>query len=105
MTEAAEEQVGGRASGRLRTSRYAKVLPYLRGSLLEVGCGTSPLVHDFRSSFTSYTGCDLDAELIERLSDRYPEATYEAVDLDHQDLPRDWVSFDTILATAVIEHL
>jgi hypothetical protein len=27
MTEAAEVQVGGRASGRLRTSRYAKVLP------------------------------------------------------------------------------
>jgi len=105
MTEAAEVQVGGRASGRLRTSRYAKVLPHLRGNLLEIGCGTSPLVHEFSASYTSYTGCDLDAELIERLSTRYPEATYEVVDLDRQDLPRDWVAFDTILATAVIEHL
>jgi len=105
MTEAAEVQVGGRASGRLRTSRYAKVVPYLRGNLLEIGCGTSPLLHDFRSTFTSYTGCDLDADLIARLSTRYPEGTYHVVDLDHQDLPSDWVAFDTILATAVIEHL
>jgi SAM-dependent methyltransferase len=101
----AEAHVLGAASARLRGSRYAQVLPYLRGRVLELGCGTSPLVTDHRDRFDTYTGCDLDPDLIARLAERHPDHTYGTVDLDHEPLPGDWGPFDTILAAAVIEHL
>lgn len=100
-----EERFTGLASQRLRGSRYSQVLPYVQGDLLEIGCGESPLVTDHTERFTSYTGCDVDVELTDRLGARYPQHRYGTVDLDHEDLPDDWGPFDTVLAVAVIEHL
>ena len=101
----AEAHVGGLASGKLRGARYHQVLPYVRGAVLELGCGTSPLPTEHRDRFTSYTGSDVDAELMEQLSARHPEHRYRAIDLDHEDIPAEWGTFDTILVAAVIEHL
>jgi 2-polyprenyl-3-methyl-5-hydroxy-6-metoxy-1,4-benzoquinol methylase len=101
----AEAHVGGLASGRLRDARYQQVLPYVRGAVLELGCGTSPLPSEHRQLFTSYTGSDVDSELMQRLAAEHPEHRYGAVDLDHEDIPSEWGTFDTILVAAVIEHL
>lgn len=95
----------GKVSGALQGSRYRQVLPWLRGDLLEIGCGWSDLPSNPPSSVTSYAGCDLEQSTVDRLTNAYPEHRFVALDLDAADYPDDYGPFDTILAAAVIEHL
>lgn len=95
----------GKASGALQASRYRQVLPWMRGDLLEVGCGLSELASNTPAAVTSYTGCDLKPSTVDRLTKQYPQHRFAAIDLDMSDFPADFGPFDTILAAAVIEHL
>jgi 2-polyprenyl-3-methyl-5-hydroxy-6-metoxy-1,4-benzoquinol methylase len=89
----------------LQGSRYRRVRPWLRGSLLEVGCGWSALPDALPPEVTDYAGCDIDHDVIMGLSAIYPQFHFVTVDLDMEPLPEGSGPYDTILATAVIEHL
>lgn len=90
------DQISGLLSPYLRRKRIEAVRPYLRGSILDFGCGTGML-----SGFAepgSYYGVDRDSESIDLARKLHPAATFDSV------LPAAG-SFDTITGLAVIEHL
>ncbi len=67
---------------------------YIRGSLLDVGCGRKPYQNTYFSGATTYLGADY-------LSDRStPDVICSALDL-----PFDPQSFDTVVSTEVLEHV
>jgi SAM-dependent methyltransferase len=67
---------------------------FVRGKLLDVGCGRKPYKDTYFSGATSYTGVDY---LTERSQ---PDIVASALDL-----PFDDKSFDTVVSTEVLEHL
>ena len=68
--------------------------PYVRGKLLDVGCGHRPYEKTFFAGASQYIGCDY-------LSDRSrPDVVCSALDLTFPDN-----SFDTVVSTEVLEHV
>ncbi len=69
-------------------------VPYVKGRLLDVGCGRKPYQKTFFAGATEYVGCDY-------LSDRsQPDVICSALDLTFPDN-----SFDTVVSTEVLEHV
>ncbi len=67
---------------------------FVKGSLLDVGCGMRPYEKTFFAGATSYLGTDY-------LSDRSrPDVVCSALDLPFPDS-----SFDTVVSTEVLEHV
>jgi SAM-dependent methyltransferase len=67
---------------------------YVRGGLLDVGCGRKPYKDTYFSGATSYVGVDY-------LTDRSrPDIVASALDL-----PLDDESFDTVVSTELLEHV
>jgi SAM-dependent methyltransferase len=67
---------------------------YVKGRLLDVGCGKKPYQHSYFSGAETYLGVDY-------LTDRSePDIVASALDLPLEDS-----SFDTVVSTEVIEHL
>jgi SAM-dependent methyltransferase len=91
-------------SGFATKSRLRAVLPYLHGALLDLGCGFTRLPQLLEPGQT-YTGVDgwEEALAYNRLS--YPQYTFHHRDLDREELELGEARFDTILMTAVLEHL
>jgi len=68
--------------------------PYIKGRLLDVGCGHRPYEKTFFAGASEYVGCDY-------LSDRSrPDVICSALDLTFPDN-----SFDTVVSTEVLEHV
>ena len=68
--------------------------PYVKGKLLDVGCGMRPYEKTFFAGATEYVGADY-------LSDRSrPDIVCSALDIP---FPED--SFDTVTSTEVLEHV
>lgn len=70
--------------------RVRAVLPYLRGRLLDIGCGTNELVR----SYGSGVGVDV-----------YQWGTVDLVVENSADLPFDDESFDTVTIIAALNHI
>ena len=69
-------------------------IPYVKGQLLDVGCGRRPYEKSFFAGATQYVGCDY-------LSDRSnPDVVCSALDLTFGDN-----EFDTVASTEVLEHV
>lgn len=68
--------------------------PYVKGRLLDVGCGRRPYEHTYFANADSYLGVDY---LTERSN---PDVVASAMDL-----PFDDGSFDTVTSTEVLEHV
>jgi SAM-dependent methyltransferase len=69
-------------------------MPYVKGRLLDVGCGQRPYEKTFFAGATEYIGCDY-------LSERSrPDVVCSATDLTFPDN-----SFDTVVSTEVLEHV
>ncbi|MST94000.1 MAG: class I SAM-dependent methyltransferase [Pedosphaera sp.] len=69
-------------------------MPYVKGRLLDVGCGQRPYEKTFFAGATEYIGCDY-------LSDRSrPDVVCSATELTFPDN-----SFDTVVSTEVLEHV
>jgi len=83
--------------------RLRRVLPWVRGRILDVGCGTGAILERLDAP-EEYHGVDAQAEVLEHLRRRYPQHTFEQADLD-LDAFAEGRSFDTILLLAVIEHV
>src|SRR6478609_9472013 len=67
---------------------------YVKGRVLDVGCGRKPYEKTFFAGAAEYIGCDY-------LSDRScPDVVCSALDLTFPDN-----SFDTVVSTEVLEHV
>lgn len=87
----------------LQRRRLAIVAPYLRGDVLDLGCGDAMLLSRLKAGQT-YVGVDGRAPLVSRLRECYPAHQFYQRDLDRQPLELPG-RFDTIVLLAVVEHL
>ena len=92
----ADQGSEGLLSPWLRRLRIQAARPYLRGRVLDVGCGSGALAQHCRPE--SYIGYDIDRESL--LIARRESARYRFVEE-----PPHGDRFDTVVALAVIEHL
>jgi 2-polyprenyl-3-methyl-5-hydroxy-6-metoxy-1,4-benzoquinol methylase len=93
----------GLLSGFLTRQRFKAVFPYIRGDILDVGCGYGLLV-PLLPPGTTYVGVDSGPEILQYLRRTYPGHEFYQLDLD-KDVFQLGQCFDTILMLAVIEHL
>lgn len=91
-------------SGHIRTIRLGKVLPFVAGEVLDLGCGHAKIRELCRDQIRRYVGVEKSASLVEVLRRRYPDGTFVCRDLDTENLDVDG-RFDVILMVAIIEHL
>ncbi len=88
----------------LRRRRYAMVEPFLRGEVLDIGCGNAATALPL-GSVQRYVGIDYHPALIAHQQAQFPQHEFYVCDVDREPLPlKDW-RFDTVLMMAVIEHL
>lgn len=89
----------GLLSPYLRWRRMRAVLPYIRGRVLDVGCGSGVL-----AGFVSperYLGIDLDEESLNRARLKFPIHFFTS----RFPAPEEQDKFDVVAALAVIEHV
>ena len=92
-----DQAAEGLLSPFLRRQRFKAVRPYLRGRVLDVGCGTGAL-----AAFVSpdcYLGVEIDYDSLAKARAAYPRHRFESA------LPNSGERFDTVIALAVIEHV
>jgi 2-polyprenyl-3-methyl-5-hydroxy-6-metoxy-1,4-benzoquinol methylase len=83
--------------------RLAAVRPYLRGDVLDLGCGGGELIRCLRPG-QAYTGVDWRSEAVRQLQTRFPQHTFLRRDFDTEPLALPQ-QYDTVVLLAVIEHL
>lgn len=93
----------GLLSGFLTRQRFQAVSAYIRGDVLDIGCGYGKVLSLLPPGI-SYTGVDSGPEIIQYLQKTYPGHEFYLLDLDKGELQLDQ-RFDTILMLAVVEHL
>lgn len=93
----ADQGAEGLLSPFLRKQRFAAALPFLRGKVLDVGCGSGGLCRYLAPD--NYLGVDLDSESLRLASAQYPAYNFQA------QFPPLEIKFDTVIALAVIEHV
>lgn len=81
----------------LRKQRFRAATPYLRGLILDVGCGAGRLAAD--TSPECYVGVEIDQSSLRRAVNSFPRHKFL------KSLPDITQKFDTIIALAVIEHV
>lgn len=83
---------------------YVIAEKYVSGSLLEVGCGEGRGIDKLLPLVQQFTAIDKIEDVINRLSERYPSATFRRMDIPpFEGLPDN--AFDTIISFQVIEHI
>ncbi|HNT89156.1 MAG TPA: methyltransferase domain-containing protein [Candidatus Hydrogenedentes bacterium] len=94
----------GLLTNTVKRQRLRVVTPYVRGDVLDVGCGPALALEACRDRIGSYTGIEHTDERVAGLRRRFPDHTFLRKDLDEDllDLGR---QFDTVLLVAVIEHV
>lgn len=93
------DQVTGILSPYLRRKRIDAVIPYIRGKVLDYGCGTGHMTAFIKPE--NYLGADIDDESINiALTDR-PKYRF----LSLPKLAESTERFDTVILLAVIEHV
>ena len=93
----ADQGAEGRLSPFLRRQRFKAALPYIRGSVLDIGCGTGDLAQYFDSE--NYYGYDIDKDSIEIARKKFPNHCFNST------LPSKNKRFLTVVSLAVIEHV
>ena len=82
---------------------YYAATPYIKGDLLELGCGEGRGVELLAPLADSYTGIDKIKSVTDTLSKKYPSYTF--TDGVFPPFPYGDNSFDTIVTFQVIEHV
>ncbi len=98
-----------RTAAKYLSKKRGKVIkPWLKGDVLDIGCGGESSLIDFLTSEQRYIGIDIQQDLIQRLRLAKPLYEFYCVDIDSEDnelLSTIKSQFDTIAMLAVIEHL
>lgn len=84
-------------------SAYLIAKPYIKGDLLELGCGEGRGIQELAPLANNYTAIDKIGEVIDQLSEAYPK--YEFQQGHFPPMPYESESFDTIVSFQVIEHI
>jgi 2-polyprenyl-3-methyl-5-hydroxy-6-metoxy-1,4-benzoquinol methylase len=88
----------------IKRQRLEMALPWIRGDVLELGCGLGDTLHKLEGKFNSYTGVDYRADLIAEMSRRHSAHRFLTRNLDDERLDTGQ-QYDTILMLALLEHL
>lgn len=91
----ADQGRGGLFSPYLRSRRFAAAAPFVRGRVLDIGCGVGALLESIRPE--SYVGVDRDEAALSVARANHSGRTFLSA------LPESGV-FDTLVALAVVEH-
>ena len=83
---------------------YYLARDYTHGELLEVGCGEGRGVEMLQKGSKSFTAIDKIGEVIERLSQRYPDGTFIQASIPPFSALED-DRFDLVVSFQVIEHI
>ena len=92
-------QADGLLSAFLRTTRIQRALPFIKGKVLDVGCGVGKLAEYIGPE--NYVGIDKDPESVNTAKEQHPNHKFYLS--DRPDTIED--KFDTVVALAVIEHV
>lgn len=93
----ADQGSEGLLSPWLRKQRFKAALPYLKGNVLDFGCGSGMLAEFVDADF--YLGVEVDEASLQQACSNYSSHHFTSK------LPDSGEKFDTILALAVIEHI
>lgn len=88
----------------LARQRMRRVLPHVRGRLLDIGCGANELVRAYRSSRGS-SGDDVERRRASIGVDVFPWEGVDAVVEDTREMPFEDASFDTATIVAALNHI
>ncbi|MHC4637630.1 MAG: class I SAM-dependent methyltransferase [Planctomycetota bacterium] len=80
------------------------ITQYIKGSVLDLGCGHALPLKSAQDKISSYYGIEYSQQQVEKLKQLHPDHNFFAKNLDTDDLDFE-IKFDTILAIAVIEHI
>lgn len=94
----ADQGTEGLLSSFLRSQRIKAAKPYLKGKVLDIGCGTGILANTIPPE--RYLGIDIDKVSLQQARITHPEHHFESAFP-----PSSEKKFDTIVALAVIEHI
>jgi 2-polyprenyl-3-methyl-5-hydroxy-6-metoxy-1,4-benzoquinol methylase len=97
------DQITGKLSPWLRNRRIDAALPFLRGLVLDFGCGTGELVKHWDRR--NYVGLDIDGPSLEQAQRRFPGVSFHRGLNESLPLLRHQAPFDTVVGLAVVEHL
>ena len=98
------DQAGGLLSPFLKRRRTAMAVPFLKGFVLDYGCGTGTIAGYVKSD--SYLGVDIDTESIDIARGDHPSHSFILIEKgDMSPIREIRRSFDTIVLLAVIEHI
>ena len=94
----------------IRKKRYEPVRPWLKGNVLDIGCGPAYLAR-FVEENRTYVGIDGKEELIETLQKNHRDLSnrkFHCINIENENelsMLISYTSFNTIILLAVIEHL
>lgn len=94
------DNLNGLLSPFLRSKRIKAALPYLKGSVLDYGCGIGTLCAFVPQR--NFVGVDIDSNVLKYAQSNYPQAKFYTV-TQFDKLPE--LRFDTVVGLAVIEHV
>lgn len=92
-------QVEGILSNFLRKKRIGAALPFLKGRVIDIGCGIGELAEFIDPE--KYFGSDKDVESVNMAKRKYPHHTFYKLE-GYCDIYKE---FDTVVALAVLEHV
>lgn len=84
--------------------RWKAILPYLHGSVLDIGCGWTT-IPNLLAAGQLYVGVDGNPTMIDYGQKKYPQHQFYVRNFDSQPLALSETCFDTVILSAVIEHL
>ena len=91
-------------TGYVRQRRYAVIRSFVRGDVLDIGCGN--MLKSFTpENMRRYVGIDANPALVANMRRLFPQHDFHLCDVDREPLPVHGQRFDTVLLVAVIEHL
>jgi SAM-dependent methyltransferase len=94
----------GLLSSWLHKIRTNRVIHYVSGNVLDLGCGPATIYASFAYKISNYYGFEYDKFLVEQLRKKYSPAKFFQKNLDEDNFDLD-IKFDYILLIAVIEHI